>query len=141
MGRIPSLPSYEEHEGSPRLEPYSPGIAVSSVPVVTLGSASVFPLYGTFVLPKPEASKFTGHLLEAVVILLRGPNPATVNVGKGQLLFEDDLRPEAENIYGFFNLDLFESFGLVKAPNRYRVSASIFQYVSDVITIDVVEEQ
>lgn len=132
------FPAYQRNENSPSMNPFSSGIAITSVPVVELGKTPVFPLFGSFIVPKKSASEFHGHLLQAVIILLRGPNPTTRNLGKGELLFEDDLLEEGDGIRGFFNLDLFDFFNLLKTPNRYRVSASIFQYLSDVLTIDVV---
>jgi hypothetical protein len=132
------FPSYQRNENSPSIHPISGGIAIASVPVVKLRKAPVFPLFGSFTVPKKSASEFHGHLLQAVVILLRGPHPVTRNLGGGELLFEDDLLEEEERIHGFFNLDLFAFFNLVEAPNRYRVNVSIFQYLSNVLTVDVV---
>jgi len=130
------FPNYKKNENSPLLS--FPGIAVSAPKVVKLGSNPVFPLFGSFVLPKKEASELTENLLHAVVVLIRGPYAAALNVGKGELMFPDDYREAGENIYGFFNLNLFEFFNLIQEPNRYFVNASILQHVSDVLTVDVV---
>ena len=132
------FPGYKKNQNSPAIG-YSEGIAISSKPVIEIGNDATFPLYGSFSVSKKAASEFHPHLLRAVVILLRGPNPVTLNIGTGQILFNDDLINEGEYIRGFFNLDLFNFFSLAKVPSRYYVNASIFQYVSDVITINVIE--
>ena len=130
------FPNYRKNENSPLLS--LPGIVVSSPKVVKLGGTPEFPLFGSFVLPKKEASEFPENLLQAVVVLIRGPNAAVRNVGNGELLFPDDLIEAGENVYGFFNLELFAFFNLMQVPNRYFVSASILNHVSDVLAIDVV---
>ena len=134
------FPNYQKIKNSPSIA-FSEGIAISSIPAIVNGEGEAFPLYGTFKVPEKIAEGFKGNLMNAVVVLIRGPNPATLNVGGGQLLFPDDLYTEGNNICGYFNMDLFEFFNLVKAPNRYYVSASIFQYVSNVLTVEVVEKQ
>ena len=63
--------------------------------------------------------------------------PETRNVGFRQLLFDEDLVDAGESVSGYFNLDLFELFDLSKEPNRYWVNASIFQYVSNTVTVEV----
>lgn len=132
-----NFPSYRRCENSPVLD--HPGIALATPKVVVLGRAAVFPLFGSLVVPKKEALEFKGHLMRAVVVLIRGPYPATLNVGHDDLLFADDLVEEGETIRGFFNLNLFEFFDLIQVPNRYFVSVSLFHYLSDVSIVDVVE--
>lgn len=132
-------PNYRRNESSPGLSRSGPGIAISCPPVVRLGTDPVFALHGSLEVPKKEAARFRGHLLQAVVILLRGPYPAVLNVGSSDLLFPDDLEEAGENIRGFFSLDLFDFFNLLQVPNSYFVSASIFRYLSDVMAVDVVK--
>jgi len=127
------------NDKTPPVASESGGIAIASVPQIVLSQNAVFPLYGSFVLAEKDAAKFEKHLLQAAVIVIRGPEPAVKNVGEGQLLFESDLRKSNGRISGCFNLDLFEFFNLARVPNRYHVSASIFQHVSEVLTIDVVD--
>ena len=112
------------------------GIAIACPRIVHLGSSTVMPLYGVFLLPKREAGRFGPHLLNGVVILLRGPDPATRSAGDGRFLFEDDLVDEGERVRGHFNLDLFAHFGLPREPARYWVSASILRHVSEVVTVE-----
>ncbi len=131
------FPYYRRHNYSPQFEP--PGIAISCPAIVTLSKTdNVLPLYGSFAVPAKTASEFSRHLMQAAVILIRGPQPATLNVGREELLFGDDLVEEGEMVRGFFSLDLFDFFNLLQVPNRYHVSASIFQYISSVLTVDVV---
>lgn len=132
-----TYPSYRMNEKSPVLDPAMPGIAVSAPPVVEPGRGQAFELHGSFLVAREEVAWFTGNLLQAVVILLRGPQPATLNVGTGELLFPDDLVETGDFIQGFFHLDLFDFFNLVRVPNRYFVSASIFRHLSGVVTVDV----
>jgi len=127
------------NDKTPPIASESGGIAIASVPQIVLSQNAVFPLYGSFSLAENDASKFEKHLFQAAVIVIRGPDPAAKNVGEGQLLFENDLRKSNDRISGCFNLDLFEFFNLARVPNRYLVSASIFQHVSEVLTVDVVD--
>ena len=113
----------------------SPGIAIwapSSIP-----SSGQFAVSGSFSVSSQEAVDFRGHLMKGVVLLVRGPYPQAINVDASRVLFDDDLREEGGFVRGFFNLDLFEHFGLVRDPNRYWLSASVLGHASNVLTIEV----
>ena len=129
-----TLPSYRLHNDTPDIN-VGPtgGIAIAAEPKVS----DVFPIHGAFAVPKARAEDFEGHLLKAVVLLVRGPYPASCNVGAGELLFADDLVEDGDWIRGYFNVDLFKLFNLMTEPNLYRVSASIFENVSEVISVEV----
>jgi hypothetical protein len=128
-----ALPSYRACPQSPELPPHSAGIAIAAPARVS----RAFPLYGAFAVPLESAAGFAGHLLNAAVVLIRGPYPAVWNVGAGELLFEDDLVEEGGLVFGYFNVDLLRVFNLVGDPNVYRLTASIFEYVSEVVTVEV----
>ena len=113
-------------------------IEIVTPPIVEISGSSVFPLHGSFVIPETDENKTSVHILQNVVILIRGPNPASRQVGDGELLFPADVRRESGLIYGHFNLDLFEHFNLIREPNKYWVSASVFDNVSEIISIEVV---
>ena len=113
-------------------------IEIVAPPIVEISGSSVFPLHGSFVIPETDEDKTSVHVLQAVVILIRGPSPASRQVGDGELLFPADVRRESGLIYGHFNLDLFEHFNLIREPNKYWVSASVFDNVSEIISIEVV---
>lgn len=133
-----AFPSFRRHARSLDLPAGAPGgIAIACPPRIYTATSSVLPLYGTLRVARAEAEGFCGHLLRAVTVLLRGPFPATVNVGDGQLLFDEDLADEGELKRAYFNLDLFSSFNLLRVPNRYWVSASIFQHVSNIVSVEV----
>jgi len=134
----PALPSFSRHPDTPSLpggQEY--GAAIHCPPVISLAIREPFVLHGTFTVPKDDALSFQEHTLQAAVVLLRGPMPETRNVGFRQLLFDEDLVDAGESVSGYFNLDLFELFDLSKEPNRYWVNASIFQYVSNTVTVEV----
>ena len=133
------FPNYIKNENSPELNASEPGISIHSMPAVKLGEHSCFPVYGSFNIKKSLLYEFEGHVMEAVVILLRGPYPATKSVGYHQVFFKDDVNLYEDSIYGFFNIDLFSFFNLEEVPNRYFVNASIFNYVSQILTVDVLE--
>jgi len=134
-----SFPIFTRHPDSPPLAPAREGgVAIASAPVLYLGSSTAFPLHGVFRVPKEDAGQFAGHLQDAVVVLLRGACRQTRSVGKGLLLFEDDLIDEGDWVRGYFNLDLFAHFGLEREPGRFWITASILGRVSPVVTVDVV---
>jgi hypothetical protein len=134
-----AFPTYGRIGGTPRIPPGEDGgIAICCPSPVRLGTGTAFALYGAFAVRGDEAGRFPGHLLQAAVVLLRGPMPVTRRVGEGQLLFEEDVVRDGDLVRGYFNLDLFSFFGLVREPNRYWVNASIFGHVSDVATVEIV---
>jgi hypothetical protein len=128
----PELPRYRKHEKSPNVGPAG-GIAVYSAPV----ASGVFAVHGAFAVPAARAARFPGHILNAAVLLLRGPYPATWSVGSGELLFADDATVDGGLIRGYFNVDLFDVFNLMLEPNLYRVSASIFEHISEIVSVEV----
>jgi hypothetical protein len=134
---IIKYPSYQKNEFTPELDTSASGIVISSVPTLYMSERKIFPLFGSFSIPKKLASDFQESLFQAVVILLRGPFPATQNIGVSEIFFEEDLLYEGENVIGHFNVDLFELFNLEKIPNRYYINASIFEFVSDIIETQV----
>jgi hypothetical protein len=115
------------------------GIIISSVPTLYLSERKIFPIFGSFSVPQKLAADFQESLFQAVVILLRGPFPATQNLGVSEIFFEEDLLNEGENVIGYFNVDLFKLFNLEKIPNRYYINASIFEFISDIIEVQVVK--
>ena len=129
------FPWYRCTENSP---PVSNGISIYTPSVVKIGSPATFPLYGSFSIPAALAAELECHVMQAVVILIRGPYPAIKNVGSGELLFPDDVTRSGETITGFFNLNLFDFFNLMVVPNHYWVSASLFHHQSDIFSVDVV---
>jgi hypothetical protein len=135
---VSELPSYSPHPNTPIIE-VGPtgGIAIASPEVAT----DVFAVHGAFAVPAERAGSFHGHLLRAAVLLLRGPYPATWSVGTGELLFSDDLVEDGSLVRGYFNLDLFEIFNLMTEPNMYRLSVSIFENVSNIVTVEVRPER
>lgn len=133
-----SFPSYHRHDLSPSLPAEAgAGIAIASSPTVSGRQGEPFPLFGTFRVPRTETATFQRHLLQAVVVLVRGPLPMTRNVGTNELLFAEDLLEEGDFVRGFFNFDLFHAFNLPRERNRFWVSASILRYVSNVLSVEM----
>lgn len=132
------LPSFSRHAGSPAIDTtQGPAIAVRCAASVR-GADGVLPLYGSFAIPKVSAAAVDGNLLRAVVLVIRGPFPATRSVGAGRMLFKDDVQEAGDWIYGSFNLNLFDEFNLVQEPNTYWINASILDWVSSVVTTRVI---
>lgn len=132
------LPGFSRHVQSPAIHTTErPAIALSC-PASVRGADGRFPLYGSFAIPKACVAEVEGNLLRAVVIVIRGPFPASRSVGEGRILFKDDVAEDGESVYGFFNLNLFEEFNLMADPNLYWVNASILDWVSNVVTTRVV---
>lgn len=134
-----TFPNYRPQAVSPIISSgVTAQIEIFSPSLVESGGASIFPLHGSFVVPEIEESKTTVHILQAVVVLIRGTYPASRQVGEGELLFPNDVRRENGLIFGHFNIDLFSHFNLLRQPNKYWISASLFNHVSNVITVEVV---
>jgi len=134
----PDFPSFSRNPNSPALPQGEDwGAAIYCPPIISLDQGEPFALHGALSVPKSEAVQFPGHLLQAAVVLLRGPMPATRSVGFRQLLFDEDLDDQGDLVRGWFNLDLFGLFDLIPAPNRYWVNVSIFQYVSNTVPVEV----
>lgn len=139
MQTVQTLPNYYPQKASPLISAgVKAQIEIVAPPNVEASETSVFPLHGSFVLPESYEKMTSVHILQNVVILIRGPYPASRQVGDGELLFPTDVRRENGLIYGHFNLNLFEHFNLVREPNKYWISASVFDHVSEIISIEVV---
>lgn len=89
-------------------------------------------------IPESEETKTNVHILQAVVVLLRGSSLASRQVGEGEVLFPNDVRRDNGLIFGHFNLDLFSHFNLARQPGNYWISASIFGHVSNIVSVEVV---
>lgn len=129
------VPSFRATPLSPAI-PRDRGIAIAAPERVSNGGR--FPVVGSFSLERARLTRFAGPPHAAVVLLLRGPSPAVVNIALGRLFYKDDVLEDDEYVHGHFNIDLFEDLGLVREPNVYWLSASAFDRVSDVATIEVV---
>lgn len=138
MQTAQTLPNYRIQKASPVINAgVKAQIEIVAPPIIEASESSVFPLYGSFVIPEADENKTNVHVLQAVVVLIRGPNPASRQVGHGELLFPNDVRRDSGLIYGHFNLNLFEHFNLIREPNKYWISASVFNNVSSVISVEV----
>jgi hypothetical protein len=139
MDPAPVFPSFVVHANTPEAAfGKEGGIAIACPSPVRLGNRTPFALHGVFVLPGEEARAFSRHLLRGVVVLLRGPMPATRSVGEGQVLFDDDLIEKGGLVRGYFNIDMFTLFELIREPCHYWVSASILGQVSNIVGVEVV---
>lgn len=132
------LPGFSRHSESPAIDTKQRPAIMVSCPEPVSGADGVFPLYGSFVIPKVCAAEVDGNILRAVVVVVRGPFPASRSVGEGHFLFKDDFVEDSEWISGFFNLNLFDEFNLETDPNKYWVNASILNWVSNIVTTRVV---
>ena len=138
MQTVQTLPNYHRHANSPVLNTgVNSQIEIFSPAIVQSGAVAIFPLHGSFVIPESDESKTTIPILQAVVVLLRGPNPASRQLADDGLLFPGDVRREKGLIYGHFNLDLFTHFNLIREPAKYWISASLFNQVSTIVTVEV----
>ena len=138
MQTVQTLPNYCIQKASPVIKAgVKAQIEIVAPSIVEASGSSVFPLHGSFVIPETDENKTSVHVLQNVAILIRGPFPASRQVGDGELLFPADVRRESGLIYGHFNLNLFEHFNLVREPNNYWISVSIFDNVSSVISVEV----
>ena len=138
MQTVQTLPNYCIQKASPVINAgVKAQIEIVAPSIVEASGSSVFPLHGSFVIPETDENKTSVHVLQNVVILIRGPHPASRQVGDGELLFPADVRRENGLIYGHFNLNLFEHFNLIREPNKYWISASVFNHVSTVISVEV----
>lgn len=134
-----TLPNYRLQKASPVISSgVTAHIEIACPAVIESGESSLFPLHGSFVVPEIEESKTNVHILQAVVLLIRGNSPASRQVGEGEIFFPNDVRRESGSIFGHFNLDLFSHFKLARQPGKYWVSASLFNHVSNVISVEVV---
>lgn len=138
MDEYIDLPRFSRHAESPAITSAERPAIVLSCPALVHGADGLFPLYGSFAIPKARTAEIDGNILRAVVVVIRGPFPTSRSVGEGHILFKDDVVEEGEWIYGFFNLNLFEEFNLMQDPNLYWVSASILDWVSNIVTTRVV---
>lgn len=139
MNRIQHFPNYFANADSPVLSAdKSIDIAIDAPGKIKLSNETKFPLYGSFVLPEEMLNSFDFHIMQAVVIVIRGPFPASRQVGEDDLFFNDDIKIKEGKVSGYFNLDLFEHFNLIQYPNTYWVSASLFGEVSNVVTVEVI---
>lgn len=130
-----ALPNFQPTALSPPV-PRSVGIALAIPERVSSGGR--FPVVGSFSLEHSRLTRFEGPTHAAVVLLLRGPDPAVLNIADGRLFYKDDVVEDEDFVHGHFSVDLFEDFGLVREPNLYWLSVSVFDLVSEVATIEVV---
>lgn len=138
MQTVQTLPNYRRQAASPVIrEGATAQIEIFSPSIIEAGESSIFPLHGSFVIPETDENNTSVNILQAVVVLIRGPLPASRQVGDGEVLFPDDVRRADGLIYGHFNLDLFTHFNLIREPNKYWISASLFNRVSSVLTVEV----
>lgn len=140
MNNIQIFPNYTKNADSPVLvSDKNIDIVISAPEKIVLSNTSEFPLNGSFVLPEDMLNSFDFHIMQAVIIVVRGPFPASRQVGEDDLFFNDDVTVDDGKVIGYFNLDLFEHFNLIRYPNTYWISASLFGEVSNVITVDVLK--
>jgi hypothetical protein len=126
-------PTFNRAVESPELQR---GIALAAAPEASMGDPTL-PLWGSFMVPRDEASDFTGHLMRAAVVLVRTPGPITIRPGGGQMLLADDLADEGELIRGHFAIDLFQTLGRPEEPVLLRLSATILGHLSNHVSIEV----
>lgn len=63
--------------------------------------------------------------------------PATSNLIREQIVFEDDVEEEGNDYVIYFQFDLFKTAGLPAAPFTFIVHASFLNHISNFVVVEL----
>lgn len=136
-----ALPCYEKTPFTPETGPDFVGIKIWAPERISLKSKKRIPLFGVVQLKEnqlEEIGVMDKHPLRAVVVGAVAAGVNTPYVGNALLqapLFSTP--PSSDTVTEYFNVDIFEAAGMLRAPGKYFLFASIGPHVGEALTIDV----
>ena len=136
-----TLPNYEKTSFTPETGPDFVGIKIWAPERISFQSGKRLPLFGVVQLKEKELEAMgvtDRHPLRAVVV---GAIAAGVNAPYvGNALLQAPLfftPPSSPCVTEYFNIDVFEAAGMLRAPGVYFLFASIGPHVSEGLKIEV----
>ena len=136
------LPSYESSAFTPKAGPDFIGIKIWAPERISLKTSKHVPLFGIVQFKEEmlnEINVSDRHPVRAVVVgaIVAGVNQPYV----GNAVLQAPLFPAPKAsplVTEYFNIDIVESTGMLRAPGKYFLFASIGPFVAEIISIEVV---
>jgi len=135
-----ALPHFAWVEDTPALPAGAVGIAIRVSEIAAFSEPPRWPLHGSFRVPRRLAAGSPSTVLSRLVVTLTYGSTHDIQARpafRDELLFDEDVEPSGEFLLAAFNVDLLCLFQFIARHDTYFISASIGDYVSDIIACNV----